>query len=169
MTISEMTEKTGLQMPIAGGCQCGAVRYDISEQPLTLYVCHCTDCQRQSGSGFGMSMPVPRSGLRITKGEPSRWQRTTPSGQLVDCYYCDVCGSRLFHAPARHPKISNVKPGTLDDTKWLNPVGHLWTQSAQPWVGIPPGSLTFEQQPTDFKPLYEAWQAQWRGVQETRK
>jgi hypothetical protein len=136
------------------------VRYGIGEPPLALYVCHCTDCQRQSGSGFGMSMPVRRSALAVTKGEPRRWERTTPSGQVVECYFCADCGTRLFHVPARHPKIANVKPGTLDDTRWLRPAGQMWTRSAQPWLAVPPGPLTFEEQPADFKPMYEAWQEQ---------
>ena len=45
-------------LPLEGGCQCGAVRYAISAAPLTLYCCHCTECQAQSSSAFGMSMLV---------------------------------------------------------------------------------------------------------------
>ena len=148
------------RLPLTGGCQCGAIRYQLSEQPLTLYVCHCTECQRQSASAFGMSMPVRRSALAITGDAPSRWGRTTASGQQVDCHFCAVCGTRLFHVPANHPKIASLRPGTLDDTTWLRPVAHMWTRSAQPWVEVPRGPLSFEQQPADFKPVYEAWHAQ---------
>jgi hypothetical protein len=59
-----------LRLPQAGGCQCGAVRYEIAAAPLTLYACHCAECQRQSGSAFGLSMPVPAGAVRITAGEP---------------------------------------------------------------------------------------------------
>jgi len=157
-----MTGKTKVPLPLLGGCQCGACRYEITERPLTLYVCHCTECQRQSGSGFGMSMPVPRAGFTLTRGEPAEWARTADSGRTVNCAYCRDCGTRLFHAPARNPTAVNVKPGTLDSTGWLVPVGHLWTRSVQPWVTIPDGVVAFETQPaTDFSVLFEAWRARY--------
>jgi hypothetical protein len=71
--------------------------------------------------------------------------------------FCKDCGVRVFHLPSRNVEVANVKPGTLDDRRWLYPVGHLWTRSAQPWVVIPKGGLVYEGQPADFSPLYEAW------------
>ena len=144
-------------LPLSGGCQCGRIRYEITEEPLTLYACHCTECQRQSGSGHGLSMPVLRAGLRLLSGEPRSWRRTSDSGRDVDCVFCGDCGTRLFHLPSRNPRVANVKPGTLDDTRWLRPVGHLWTGSAQPWVSIADDALAWEGQPDDFSPLFEAW------------
>ncbi len=155
-----MNNKKPIPMPLIGGCQCGGIRYEITEMPLTLYVCHCTECQRQSSSGFGMSMPVPRRGFTLTKGETQHWSRRAASGRTVNCHFCPTCGTRLFHTPSRNDTIVNVKPGTLDETRWLKPVGHLWTQSAQAWVSIPLTALLFEGQPTDHAPLYDAWKAQ---------
>lgn len=152
-----MTERTTVPLPLTGGCQCDSTRYEISEMPLTLYACHCTECQKQSSSGFGMSMPVPKSRFSVIAGEPKSWERIAESGNIVSCYFCSVCGTRLFHRPARNGQIVNVKPGTLDDTKWLNPVGHLWIKSAQPWVAIPEDIPCFESQPESFEPLFSAW------------
>ena len=45
-------------LPMTGGCQCGAIRYEITSFPLLLYTCNCTDCQRQTGSAFALNMPV---------------------------------------------------------------------------------------------------------------
>ncbi|HZR83956.1 MAG TPA: GFA family protein [Candidatus Binatia bacterium] len=154
-------ERTRIPLPLAGGCQCGAVRYEIAEAPITLYACHCTECQRQSSSAFGMSMPVPRSGFAVTRGEPALWQRAGDSGRVVRCAFCPTCGTRLFHMPERNPAIVNVKPGTLDDTRWLEPVGHLWTRSRQRWISVPAGAVVFEGQPPDFSPLYQAWTARF--------
>ena len=67
---------------------------------------------------------------------------------------------RLFHNPERNPQATVVKPGTLDDTTWLAPVGHIWTRSAQPWVPIPPDTVNYEGQPPDLSRLVEAWRAQ---------
>jgi hypothetical protein len=146
-------------LPLTGGCQCGACRYVVSAAPLTLYACHCTECQRQSGTAFGMSMPVPRAGFAITAGTPAIWRRTAASGRAVDCAACATCGTRLAHFPTRNAAVVNVKPGTLDDTTWLRPVGHLWTRSAQAWVRIPDGVLAYDGQPSDFDALYAAWAA----------
>lgn len=133
-----------------GGCQCGQIRYQLLAEPLTLYVCHCTECQKQSSSAFGMSMTVPCEALIITQGHPREWRRKGDSDREVVCFFCGGCGTRLFHQPARNPDITNLKPGTLDDTSWLQPVGHVWTRSAQPWLIIPEGTLQNEGQPTDF-------------------
>lgn len=120
-----------------GGCQCGRVRYEITAEPLGLYVCHCRECQRQSGSAFGMSMPVSREAVHLLRGTLTAWHRTADSGREVTCYFCAQCGTRLFHAPSRDPDLWNLKPGTLDDTSRLRPQGHVWTSRAQAWVSIP--------------------------------
>lgn len=150
-----------IPLPLLGGCQCGACRYAIGERPLTVYACHCTDCQRQAGSAFGMSMPVLRTGFAVTSGTPRTWRRTAASGRDVDCAFCPDCGTRLFHLPTRNPAVVNVKPGTLDDARWVHTVGHLWTASAQPWSVIPSGVLSYPGQPSDFEALYAAWRARF--------
>lgn len=143
-----------------GGCQCGRVRYEIRSKPLTLYVCHCTECQKQSSSAFGMSMPVPREAVVILQGQLKEWSRVSQSGHQVTCSFCGECGTRLFHSPARNPKIINVKPGTLDDTRWLQPVGNLWTQSAQKWVVLSENMLNYPAQPQDYSQLFERFHDQ---------
>lgn len=141
----------------AGGCQCGEIRYELSAQPLALYVCHCQECQKQSASGFGMSMPVPRDGFQIIKGEPQLWHRSAASGRVVACAFCKSCGTRIFHAPQRNPEIVNIKPGTLDDQSDLAPVGHVWVRRALPWLKPSITGLIFDEQPANFEPFFTAW------------
>jgi hypothetical protein len=102
-----------------------------------------------------MSMPVPRDAVVILKGQPKEWKRVSDSGREVSCLFCEHCGTRLFHNPSRNSKITNIKPGTLDDTSWLNPVGNLWTRSAQKWVVLSEQMLNYEAQPSDFRQLFE--------------
>jgi hypothetical protein len=150
------------RLPLTGGCQCGAVRYEISAPPVTVYACHCQDCQRQTGAAFSLSMVVPREAIRITAGTAGEWLRPgehTASGTPARCVFCAACGARLYNLPSRHPAVAVVKPGTLDDTRWLVPVGHIWTQSAQPWVAIPAATMNFPRQPSDLAALAEAWKA----------
>ncbi len=155
-----------MRLPLTGGCQCGAVRYAIAAAPLTLYACHCSDCQRQTGSAFALSLMVPRAAVLITQGTPAAWQRPgshTSSGTPAECLFCPACGARLYHLPSRNPAMAVVKPGTLGDTSWLEPVGHIWTRSAQPWVSFAAGTLLYEGQPPDLAALGEAWHARQRG------
>jgi hypothetical protein len=144
----------------AGGCQCGAIRYELSAAPLTLYTCHCTECQKQSTSAFGMSLRVPRGAFRIVKGEPKVWHRTADSGMAVVCHFCGDCGTRLIHDAEFAPGTVNIKPGTLDDTSGLGPVANIWTGSAQPWVHLSDEMLNYKGQPADFGPLLAKWREQ---------
>ena len=71
-----------------GGCQCGAVRYELSAEPLALYVCHCRECRRQSASAFGISVIAPRAALRLTARHapllvPAHRQRQHPALRLL--------------------------------------------------------------------------------------
>ena len=155
MDIFVRADMSGLTLPLRGGCQCGRQRYAVSVRPLTVYACHCTDCQTQSGSAFGLSMPVPRDAVAADFESLGRWERQAASGRTVAGRYCRDCGTRLFHEPSRSPEILNVKPGTLDDTSWVRPAGHLWLVSAQPWVLVPEGDLCYREQPDRFDDLFE--------------
>lgn len=153
-----------MRIPLTGGCQCGHVRFEIKEKPLTVYACHCTECQRQSASAFSLSMVVPREAIVIVKGAPRQWRRVHESGRVIMCIFCGDCGVRLYHNPERNPKVSIFKPGTLDDTIWLYPVGHIWTRSAQPWFKMPADTVNYDMQPPDLTRLIEAWQVRQPAI-----
>ncbi len=129
-----------------GGCQCGRVRYRLVGEPLFLSVCHCKECQRQSGSAFGMSMLVPEANLTV-EGTLKSFERSSESGRPVRCHFCPECGTRIYHAISYAAGAVNLKPGTLDDTSWLEPRLQAWTRSKQPWVALPEGLLQHESQP----------------------
>ena len=120
-----------------GGCHCGKVRYRIDGEPLNLAVCHCTECQRQSGSAFGMSLAVKSEDFRLLSGDLQRFTTLCDSGRTKDCTFCPACGTRIHHQVVNG--VLSVKAGTLDDTSWLSPSAHYWTKRKQPWVLIPPG------------------------------
>lgn len=144
-------------LPWTGGCQCGAVRYVLCALPLTLYACHCKECQLQSSSAFGLSMRVPSNSLEI-KGITKIATRADPSSPPVSGIFCPNCGTRLIHKREGRDTV-NVKAGTLDDTHWIVPIGHLWTRSAQAGFLPQPGPLVYETQPETFDPLITAWAA----------
>ena len=147
-----------VRLPLSGGCQCGRHRYRITALPLSLYACHCRECQKQSSSAFGLSMPVPREAFDCSFDDLPSWRRIADSGREVNARFCPDCGSRLFHEPARNSAIVNVKPGCLDDNSWIEPVGHLWLKSAQPWFRPPEEALAYPGQPADFEALFERFE-----------
>ena len=67
-----------------GGCQCGRVRYTLTQDPVRLYACHCTECQRQSGSAFSMTMLVNEDGIDVT-GTLKEFVRISDKGNSVVC------------------------------------------------------------------------------------
>ena len=130
-----------------GGCQCGDVRYEVTGAPRRLIACHCTDCQLQSGSAFGMTMVVSESDFRILQGELKTFTSTSDAGRGKLAAFCPRCGTRIYHKPEVRPGFVSIKPGTLDDTSWLKPDMHIWTSHRQPWVVIPESVETHERQP----------------------
>ena len=143
--------------PYDGGCVCGAVRYRLGEEPLTLYACHCTDCQRHTGASFALSMIVRREAVQLLRGEPRAYVATVPGGPQRRGRFCGECATRMWGEPVRFPGILVLRPGTLDDTTWLDPVAHIWTRSAQPWVALPKGAHVFATQPDDPMALIDLW------------
>ena len=148
-------------LPMTGGCPCGAIRYRITSFPLLLYTCNCTDCQRASGSAFALNMPVLSKDFRILQGEPRGWRHLSPKGVEVTTRFCGDCGGRLYGERSGRAEIVNLRAGTLDDTKWLVPVAHMYMRSAQPWVQPATHAECHEVGPDDFRPLAEKWRAMW--------
>lgn len=151
--------------PYDGGCACGKIRYQLTEEPLTLYACHCTECQRQTGTAFGLSMIILRSALQLLQGQPRDYEATVPGGSPPRRgKFCDACATRLWSEPARFPEVLVLRPGTLDDTSWLDPVAHIWMRSAQPWVVLPADAQTFDTQPEDPLALINLWHQRRRAT-----
>ena len=132
---------------LAGGCQCGAVRYEIRGGPVSLYVCHCRECQKQSASAFGISVIVKRADFRLTRGEGKVWTRATDSGGTLTCAFCPACGSRVWHEGIGATDTISVKGGSLDDPPDLRSACHIWTTRKLPGVVIPEGARQFPGEP----------------------
>jgi len=138
-----------MNLPLTGGCQCGALRYEVTEPPRLTYLCHCTDCQRITSGAFSVALLVMDSSFQITGGEPRLVGRIAASGKTATRWLCPDCGcwvcSAAWSAPSGTLRV--VQGGSLDDKSWLRPTTHFWTRSKQPWVTIPTGDTVFETQP----------------------
>ncbi len=141
-----------MQLPLTGGCVCGAIRYEITQKPASVYTCHCTDCQRVTTSAFSIGMVVAADAFRPTGKEA----KAAPGGVIAgghvkSRWICPDCRTWLYGGPkiGTEPPGSHrvIRGGTLDDTSWLNPTTHFWTRSKQPWVVLPEDGTLYETQP----------------------
>lgn len=142
-----------------GQCQCGEIKYRVTGESLALFACHCSECQRQSSSAFGMALWVTTSTVEIVSGHLKTWVRSTPNGEEMACQFCPTCGARIFHRIKGREVILSIKPGTLNNTKWLRPVGHIWTGNAQPWFELGDECLVYSGNPPDgFVEILQCWE-----------
>jgi hypothetical protein len=152
-------------LPLSGGCPCEAVRFAVTALPLLVFACHCTECQRWSGSAFGLSMPVRLDSFALTHGTPKRWRHTGASGFESSYWFCAACGGRILGERADRPEIVTIRAGTLDDTSWLRPIAHINLENAQAWQRIPNNAACFEAMPQEFGSLARQWQSFWKEVE----
>lgn len=120
--------------PITGRCLCGAVTYTADAEPAVQAVCHCSDCQRQTGNPFSVIVAVPRGAFEISGDTLASFSTTgTDHGGETKRHFCSACGSPLFSDAAVMPQLVFLKAGSLDDASWIQPAVEAWTSSAQPW------------------------------------
>lgn len=139
-----------------GGCDCGEVRYEFSCEVLSCYACHCTDCQTRSGASYSLTLLIPVSEVRITKGVVVDY----PAKTAALFKMCARCGVHLWGVPYVASELATIKVGTLDDASWCKPAIHIFTDSAQPWVSIDERVKKFGGMPEDPLVLLELWKQQ---------
>jgi hypothetical protein len=118
---------------ISGGCLCGAVRYSAETDPAFTAVCHCRNCQKQTGTASSVIVGLPAGSLAIS-GTLKTFRDTGDSGKAVYRRFCPACGSPVVTDVEVMPALTFLKAGTLDDAGWLAPVMEIYCDSAQPWV-----------------------------------
>jgi hypothetical protein len=120
---------------IEGGCLCGRVRYSAAAEPAFVGLCHCTDCQKFSGSAFATVVAVPAAALEVT-GTLKTFTKPGDSGKPMHRRFCPDCGSGVVEAADALPGVVMISAGTLDDRSWVTPASAIYCDSAQPWVEL---------------------------------
>ena len=121
--------------PITGRCLCGNVTFTSEGDAAVQAVCHCTDCQRQTGNPFSVIVAVPREGFSAEGDTLASYSTVgTDHGGQTERNFCSACGSPLFSVAAVMPDMVFIKAGALDDPSWVAPSIEAWTSSAQPWA-----------------------------------
>ena len=130
-----------------GGCLCGAVRYRVSNAPVVAAACHCTYCQRRTGSAFGLVTYFREQDVEIIRGELKTYEhRSDESKRWLRKQFCVTCGTTISLAAEVLPGACGIEGGTFDDPQWFKIEWHTWLRSAHPWVIPPPGVEKFQEQ-----------------------
>ena len=125
--------------PLTGGCLCGGVRYEVTAPPLSVGYCHCTRCQRRSGTAASAQARLSPGSFRITQGEELVREYAPPEG-FLKCF-CSTCGSALWSKSPEDSQVMSVRLGSFDGDPGLRPTFRAFVTYAAPWEPIPDDGL----------------------------
>ena len=129
-----------LEYPLAGGCACRAARYQVLTAPLFVHCCHCTWCQRETGSAFAVNAMIESNRVALTHGALETIATPSASGRgqkIVRCAHCRI--ALWSHYAGAGDAIRFVRVGTLDAPHRPEPDIHIFTSTKLPWVVLPDG------------------------------
>src|SRR5687768_11064801 len=133
-------------MHVHGSCHCGEVRYEAQVDPAQTAICHCTDCQRLTGSAYRVTVPAAEGSFRLTAGTPTVYVKVGDSGARRAQAFCPHCGSPPYTSDADHPDDYGLRVGCIEERKALTPSVQAWCRSALAWTTSLAG---IEQRPGD--------------------
>jgi hypothetical protein len=133
---------------ITGGCLCGSIRYQSNTEPQMIVACHCSTCQKNTGSAFSLNLAMPEDQVTIQGDTLGIYEeRSSPDSKPFYRSFCTRCGSPISGRGEAYPGVVFLKAGTLDDPSWVKPNAHMWCDEKQPWFSIEEGVPQFAQAP----------------------
>ncbi|HUL97588.1 MAG TPA: GFA family protein [Usitatibacter sp.] len=123
-----------------GGCACRTVRYRLTAKPMFVHCCHCTWCQRETGTAFALNALLEAERVEVLQGEPVLVDTPTNSGKGQVIARCPKCHIALWsNYGGLGDLVRFVRVGTLDEAWRFPPDVHIFTSTKQPWFDIPRG------------------------------
>lgn len=119
-------------------CACGALQAACEGEPTKSSLCHCPQCQKRTGSAFGVAVFFPREAVTLS-GPASSWTRAADSGFPVTQRFCPTCGSTVVWEPQRKPEVVAVALGAFADPGFAAPSQAVYEQHRHPWVSLAVG------------------------------
>jgi hypothetical protein len=126
-------------LPLTGGCGCGAVRFEITAPLVSAGYCHCTRCQRRSGTAASPQARVAPGSFRVVSGADQLRAWAPPGG--FEKVFCAGCGSALFSRAPDDPETISVRFGAFDADPGIRPSARTYTAFAAVWEPIPDDGL----------------------------
>ncbi len=128
-----------LDPPLTGGCLCGGVCWELTERPVSAGYCHCTRCQRRTGTAAAVSANIVPGSLRLTSGEELLASFDPPDGWSK--VFCSACGGAVWSRNPADPEAISVRMGTFDSDPGVRPSYRQFVAYAAPWEPIPDDGL----------------------------
>ena len=116
-----------------GTCACGQLSVTCTGEPATISLCHCLDCQRRTGSTYGIAAFFPRKEVEAN-GDLRTYRRNSDSGFAVNFHFCPNCGSTVFWEPERRPEAIAVAVGSFADPTFPAPSQSVYNERRHVWV-----------------------------------
>ena len=116
-------------------CSCGKLTATCSGEPVKVSLCHCLECQRRTGSTYGIAAFFERGNVEIA-GDRTTYSRASDSGKDVDFSFCPACGGTVFWEPRRMPHLVAVAVGAFADPSFPEPVQSVYAQHRHHWVKV---------------------------------
>lgn len=117
----------------------------LSDEPKLTLVCHCTDCQKYTGSAFGVFAIIKKTKFALS-GELKGYTTKGESGRVNTRYFCGTCGSSIYSELEKAPGIVVISVGTLEGGQSLVPSVHTWVKQKHAWVTIDAAVEQFQEE-----------------------
>lgn len=117
-------------------CSCGRLRVTCAGDPVRLSICHCLECQKRTGSPFGVQARFRREQVTAT-GPAASYERVADSGNRITFRFCPECGSTLYWSNDSMPDIIAIAAGNFADRDFPAPRISVYERSRHPWVTVP--------------------------------
>jgi hypothetical protein len=125
---------------LEGGCLCGRVRFRTTQAPMRTIACHCTFCQKVTGSAYFAESMFAMDGVQFNSGELKSYEHVSDgSRQKVFVHFCPTCGTTVSLTFERWPEVRGIARGCYDDPNAATVSSHIWTRSAQSGTALPAG------------------------------
>jgi hypothetical protein len=118
-------------------CACGQLRLTCEGEPVRISMCHCLDCQRRTGSVFGVQARFPRSQITSIEGKSTAFTRVADSGNTVTTYFCPACGSTVYWELSGFPDVIAVAIGAFADPGFPKPRISVYESRQHSWARTP--------------------------------
>ena len=129
-----------MEAPLTGACLCGGVRFEVTEPLVSASYCHCTRCQRRTGTAASAQGRVAPGSLRVTSGEELIRAYDPGDGGFLKLF-CSQCGSALWSRSPEDPEVMSVRLGILDSDPGIRPSYRQFVAYAAPWEPLPDDGL----------------------------
>ena len=129
-----------------GGCNCGAIRFEVTGEPVRAQICHCDDCRQSGGSAFATNVFIKTEDFHLTQGTPRHYHWNANSGNKRGRAFCGDCGTSVYVTNEVRPHLMGIRIGAIEDASFVKPWAHVWVKRALPSTNLNDDLEKFEGQ-----------------------